>query len=134
MYRLQIMVKRVLTPAEGQAKLAEINAKVSEQVNQGMSWGRVAVEGTLKENPFPDWLMNALRAGIPGLQLDELNFIFFREYDTTDEARYYENWIRGPLLDWAKSNPNWLIAMNQLDVQVMDASATEIGEHDLRDF
>jgi hypothetical protein len=114
----QISISRVLTPAEGQVKLAEIHAAAQQQNISGVGYIRVA-GATVHDNPFPAWLTEQLCNNIPGLQFDDVNFFFHRLFETLEEAQHYERWIRENLTSWASADPAKMLVMNKLQTRIM---------------
>jgi hypothetical protein len=129
----QISISRVLTPEEGQVRLAEIHTQAQRQAVSGLGYVHVA-GATVYENPFPVWLTEQLRGNIPGLLFDEVNFLFHRLFETQEEAQHYERWIRENLARWASADPARVLVMNSLQTRIMRDYAGMVPAGDIDVF
>jgi hypothetical protein len=134
MYDFQIMMQpRVLTPADGQAKLAQMFAEIKKnEASAAPGVNTLKMEGvTSHDNPFPNWLYQWI-SKIPGVQFDTINFMFWKRCKTRQEAEAFKQWVSN-LKDWAQANDQQKFAdFERLVVNILDVSADEIkhGQYD----
>lgn len=116
----QISISRVLTPAEGQVALTQMMRHI-EQPGSTVGVGTLppSVGVHVTQNPFPQWLTEKLVTLIPGLLFDDVNFFFYRVYESLAEAQHFESWIRGPLTEWSRHDPVKLEVMSRVHTRIM---------------
>lgn len=136
MYDFQVMMQpRVLTPVEGQAKLAEMFAEIKRNESQAAAGVNVLkMDGVNNHaNPFPNWLYEWLKR-IPNVQFDTINYMFWKRCKTKEEAESFKQWVEN-LKNWARLNdPEKFAEFERLVVNIMDVSADEIKHGQLDTF
>jgi hypothetical protein len=128
----QISICRVLTPEEGQLRLAEIHAQARAQGISGIGYVR-AGQANVSENPFPQWLTEQIKNNSPGIKFDEVNFFFHCEFESLEEAQHLEQWIRGSLTQWAERDAAKAAVMRTLHTRTMRdyAGAVPVADIDV---
>ena len=132
-YDLQISIRRrVLTPEEGQAKLKEISEATKASTIVG--YARLVVPGaTTQDDPFPKWLTEQIKGGIPGVLYDEINYIWFRRYETAAEAQEYRDWVL-EIREWAKNVPEREEFADKIEVRLYNTDVGDIKDNDIESF
>ena len=138
-YRLSIMIDRQQTDrfknsTSNQDALQQIMAAV--QNNPAAGWGQMSVSGaSYGTSLFPQWMSDAIAANIPGIKYDDLNFQFYADFETVQEAQQGSLWLQ-QFKVWAMQN-NQLSAEHRdiakgLDSRIMDAGyVPDLGGQDI---
>ena len=125
-YAVQINLKgRVLTPEEGQKILQEMREQVPMDKTTG-SWETIESKNNIKKVDWPSWLSDWLLRGIPGLQYDTINWIFYRNCQTRAEADAIQKWVVD-LKEWARTNDAEKFAvLDRTDVKIHDSQGVDL--------
>lgn len=128
-FMLQIdMVQRTLTPEQGQEKLKVLAAAASSEPAAKLTGVIKLPEVNTFENPFPEWLVDALKERIPEIQFDNLNYIYWLECASEAEAKRLADWVCGDLKEWAARITDEMGAvMKQVQARVLLKDDTLVG-------
>jgi hypothetical protein len=109
MITLQVLMHRELTPAEGQNYLEQMNRKIEFSSSQG-GFSTVKIPGVTRfENPFPDWLQQALL--YYKLVYDSVNLCYHAQVQMEANAQSWLTWFDNSFRPWVvRAHPEFDIA------------------------
>lgn len=131
-FRLMIQAKRVLSPEQGQAALAEMDRAIVEKRTE--NYGTVGVmklEGVnVFKNPFTEPFVAPILEALPRLQRDEINYALFADFNDSLDAEHYRQWLVGVYLpsQYIQSSPDLKALADTIQVHVMDVQFSEFDE------
>ena len=125
-YMFQVMIRRELTPQEGQAMLEQLTKAIDAQQASAPVGGTgvIKVPGiTRHDDPFPPWLRDRL-VNTVGLSYDPINFCYVRAFPTEQGAVDLMNWFEQHYRPWMlKVHSNEGEIISKVQTRVMDDHA-----------